>query len=97
MILAIDWLICWLRARSYRIEFVDLGIALQSGVLRVRHETLLFSKVQDIQIQRGVLERLLGLSSLAIHNAAGQPEWIPGLNCQSAEHLRDEILRRIPR
>jgi membrane protein YdbS with pleckstrin-like domain len=97
VILAVDWLICWLRARSYQIALVELGIALQSGVLSVRHETLLFSKIQDILIRRTVLERLLGLSSVVIQNAAGQPEWIPGLRREIAEQLREEILRRRPR
>jgi membrane protein YdbS with pleckstrin-like domain len=97
VVLAIDWLVCWLRARSYRIELVELGVALQSGVLNVRHETLLFSKIQDILIERTVLERLLGLSSVVIQNAAGKPEWIPGLGREIAEQLRNEILRRIPR
>jgi putative membrane protein len=97
LILALDWLVCWLRARSYRIELVELGIALQSGVLSIRHETLLFSKIQDIQIQRTVLERLLGLSSVTIQNAAGQPECIPGLRREIAEQLRNEILQRVPR
>lgn len=96
-ILAIDWLVCWLRARSYRIELVEAGVALQSGVLSIRHETLLFSKIQDITIQRTVLERLLGLSSMVIQNAASQPELIPGLDRKSAEQLRDDILRHIPR
>jgi membrane protein YdbS with pleckstrin-like domain len=42
------------------------------------------------------IERLLGLSTVVIQNAMGQPEQIPGLKASSAESLRDEILRRLP-
>jgi membrane protein YdbS with pleckstrin-like domain len=97
LLLAADGCICFLRARSYRIDLEPHGIALQTGVLTRSHETLIYAKIQDIQIRRSVLERLLGLSSLIIQNAMGKPECIPGLKAATAESLRDEILRRLPK
>jgi membrane protein YdbS with pleckstrin-like domain len=97
LLLAVDGLICYLRTRAYRIDLGPQGIALQMGVLSRSHETLIYAKIQDILIRRNVLERLLGLSSVTIQNAMGQPAYIPGLKASAAESLRDEILRRLPR
>ena len=92
-----DGLICYSRTRAYRIDLGPQGIALQMGVISRSHETLIYAKIQDILIRRGVLERLLGLSSVIIRSAMGQPAYIPGLKASTAESLRDEILRRLPR
>jgi len=97
LLLAADWLTCWLRARSYRIELGDRGIALEMGVLVKSHETLLYSKIQDILIERGVVARLLGLSKVVIQNAMGRPESIMGLGADDAIELREKILERVPR
>ena len=97
LLLAVDGFVCYLRARAYRIDLGPQGIALQMGILTRSHETLVYAKIQDIVIRRTVLERLLGLSSLIIQNAMGKPECIPGLKASTAESLRDEILRRLPR
>jgi membrane protein YdbS with pleckstrin-like domain len=96
LLLAVDGLVCYLRTRAYRIDLGPQGIALQMGVLSRSHETLIYAKIQDIMIRRSVLERLLGLSTVTIQNAMGQPEHIPGLRAETAESLRNEILRRLP-
>jgi len=95
LVLLIQWLACFIRARSWRIDMVAQGITLEKGLLSKSHETLLFQKIQDIVIRRSVLERLFGLSTLVIQNAMGQPELMPGLDAQAAMEFRDEILRRI--
>lgn len=96
LLLAVDGFLCYLRTRAYRIDLGPQGIALQTGVLSRSRETLIYAKIQDIRIRRSVLERLLGLSTVIIQNAMGQPECIPGLKVSTAESLRDEILRRLP-
>lgn len=97
LLLLLDGMFCYLKARSYRFDLQGNGVALVYGVLNRFHETLLYTKVQDILIRRSVLERLLGLSTVVIQNAAGQPQIIPGLGADAAEQLRDAILERIPR
>jgi membrane protein YdbS with pleckstrin-like domain len=97
LLLLIDALFCYLKARSYRFDLRDNGVALVYGVFNQFHETLLYTKIQDILIRRSVLERLLGLSTVVVQNAAGQPQVIPGLGADAAEQLRDDILGRIPR
>ena len=92
---ALIWIGCFVKVRSYRFDLVPQGITLEKGLLSKSHETLLFVKIQDIVIRRSVLERLLGLSTLTIQNAMGQPESIPGMDSRAAMEFRDEILQRI--
>jgi membrane protein YdbS with pleckstrin-like domain len=97
LVLGLDAIFCYLKMRSYRIELVPQGVVLESGILTRSHETLLFSKIQDILIQRSVLERLLGLSTVVIQNAMGRPETIPGLKAETAADFRHAVLERVPR
>jgi membrane protein YdbS with pleckstrin-like domain len=82
----------WLLVKSYSIELTKDGVALHYGVINLSRETLLYTKVQDIVITRNLLERMLGLSTMMIQNAAGKPEYIPALGADIAENLRASIL-----
>jgi membrane protein YdbS with pleckstrin-like domain len=93
----INWLFCSLKARSYRVELQNDGIALDYGVLTQSHEVLLYKNIQDILINRSLLERIMGLSTIVIQNAMGKPERIPGLDVRAAEMLRDDIVRHAVR
>jgi membrane protein YdbS with pleckstrin-like domain len=94
IIVAIDFAFCYAQARSYRVELGEQGIALDYGVLSTSHETLPYPRIQDIVITRSVLERMMGLSTLAIQNASGQRQTIPALDAATATELRDELLKR---
>jgi membrane protein YdbS with pleckstrin-like domain len=95
--LALSWAYRILQVRSYRIELRDEGLVLDSGLLRLSHEVLLFNKIQDIVISRDIIARLLGLSTLIVQNAMGKPVRIPGIDAKSANLLRDAILGQIAR
>jgi len=97
VLLAIDTLICHVRARSYVIELGPEAVAVQHGVLRTVHETLMYGKIQDIVVTRNVIQRLLGLATVVLQNASGTAEVIPALDAADANALRDEILRRSAR
>ncbi len=88
-----NWAYCLLKVQSYRIELKPEGIALDYGILNKSHELLLFNKVQDILITRNLFEQVMGLSTVVIQNAMGQPQKIPGLEAESAAGFRDNILR----
>src|SRR5580698_4567701 len=45
---ALSALFCRVRARSYAIELGSEGIAIEHGVLRRVHETLMYGRIQDI-------------------------------------------------
>ncbi len=46
-------------AQSYQVEVHTDGVLLKYGVFNLNNELLLFTKIQDIQLNRNVLERIL--------------------------------------
>ena len=86
-----------LQVGSYRIALRNEGLVLDSGLLRLTHEVLIFDRIQDIVINRDIVARLLGLSTLTVQNAMGRPIRIPGIDAKSADALRNAILGQIPR
>jgi putative membrane protein len=97
VLFALSALFCHVRARSYTVELGSEDIAIQHGVLRSVHETLMYGRIQDILITRSVLERLLGLATVTLQSASGTPGVIPALAVSDATALRELILRRSAR
>jgi membrane protein YdbS with pleckstrin-like domain len=88
---------CYFRARSYHFELRQEGVTLEYGVFNRLHETILYGKIQDIQVSRGPLERLLGLATVTIQPAAGRSQIIPALGSETATEFRDQIIRHLQR
>ena len=97
VILAVQIAYNYFLVSSYSIEMRKDGLALHYGVFNTNNEVLLFSKIQDIAINCNILERLMGLSTLTVQNAMGKPEVIPGLEADTAEGLREQILEHVGR
>lgn len=83
-------LVCKYVTLQYR--FDDSGIAMQWGVLFRREIYLTYRRIQDIHLTRNIVQRWLGLSTLAVQTASGSsaPEMsIEGI--LQAEPLRDHL------
>lgn len=91
----------------YRYELVDMGFRKESGVIFKRYVTIPYDRIQNVDIYRGPIARILGLSDLQIqtagssavmgrYGAAGMSAEgrLPGLSHAVAEELRDELIRR---
>jgi len=94
----------------YRYELTDLGFRKESGVIYKRYVTIPYSRIQNVDINRGILARLLGLSDLQIQTAgmsasisrhgamgAGAEGRLPGVSKEDAELLRDDLIKRASR
>ncbi len=90
----------------YRFEISELGFKKESGVIWKKYVTVPYSRIQNVDINRGILARLLGLSDLFIQTAgnsatvsrvgvfgAGAEGRLPGISKIEAEALRDELVR----
>lgn len=101
------FLACYIWARFsyhfYRYELVDNGFRKESGVIFKQYVTIPYDRIQNVDIYRGILARLLGLSDLQIQTAGlssggkygGLSEGrLPGLSREDAERLRDELIAR---
>lgn len=56
---------------TLRYRFDDEGVSMSWGVLFRREISLTYARIQDIHVYRGVIERWLGIASLAIQTASG--------------------------
>lgn len=91
----------------YRYELHDTGFRKESGVIYKKYVTIPYDRIQNIDIDRGILDRILGLSDLKIQTAGtsatvsrygvmgGDAEGkLPGVSMATGEQLRDELIQR---
>jgi len=93
--------------RFYRYELTDAGFRKELGVIYKKYVTIPYDRIQNVDIYRGILARILGLSDLNIQTAGasavsgryivrgiGAEGRLPGLSKEIAEQLRDELIQR---
>ncbi len=103
---------CYLWAKLsyhfYKYELTDNGFRKESGILYKKYVTIPYDRIQNIDINRGILAQLLGLSSLNIQTAGssavmarnsimfgmGAEGQLPGLSKEIAILVRDELIER---
>jgi len=84
-----------LRWRSWTWSAWDDALELQHGVLTRHASVVPYHRIQQIDVHRGPLQRLLGVSRLVLRTAAATTDaTIPGLGEVEADHLRYELLKR---
>jgi len=91
----------------YRYELTDAGFRKELGVIYKKYVTIPYDRIQNVDIYRGILARMLGLSDLNIQTAGmsatvsrygargiGAEGRLPALSRETAEQLRDELIQR---
>lgn len=91
----------------YRYELTDVGFRKELGVIYKKYVTIPYDRIQNVDIYRGILARILGLSDLNIQTAGASAVvgrygavgidaegCLPGLSREVAEQLRDELIQR---
>lgn len=101
------WVWAKLTYHFYRYELRKEGFRKERGVIWKKYVTIPYSRIQNVDIYRGVIARVLGLSDLYIQTAGASAQvsrwgaWgmgaegrLPGLSREVAEQLRDELVKR---
>lgn len=81
---------------TLKYTFDDSGISMSWGILFRREVYLTYRRIQDIHLSRGLIQRWLGLATVAIQTAAGsaRPEMsIEGI--LEADKLRDHLYTKM--
>ncbi len=91
----------------YRYELTDAGFRKELGVVYKKYVTIPYDRIQNVDIYRGILARMLGLSDLNVQTAGmsatvgrygmsggGSEGQLPALSREDAEQLRDELIQR---
>jgi uncharacterized protein len=86
----------YFKYHTLKYTFDDSGISMSWGILFRREIYLTYRRIQDIHLSRGIIQRWLGLATVAIQTAAGSasPEMsIEGI--MAADKLRDHLYTRM--
>lgn len=81
-------------------EFSDEGLRLERGIIWKRYSNVPYERIQNVDVQRGIIARMLGFSSLMIQTAgySAQPHaegYIPALEMNHAEEIRNFVMKKI--
>jgi putative membrane protein len=77
------------RYRTMRFRFEEDGLAQKWGLFFRKDRFLAFARIQDINVTRGVLERMFGLGTVIVETASAQKG-----GAEAVEGLRDyELIR----
>jgi uncharacterized protein len=83
------------RYRRWRWRLTDLALELRFGVLVHRYEAVPYFRIQQIDIERGPVDRLLGLATLQVTTASASGSGaLPGIAEEDAPLVRQELLLR---
>ena len=86
----------YFRYHTLRYRFDEQGVSASWGILFKREIHLTYKRVQDIHLRRSLLERWLGIATVALQTASGSQEAelsIEGV--REFETLRDFLYRRM--
>src|SRR3989344_2042304 len=109
VVLILAYLWARLTYRYYRYELGESAFRKESGVIWKKYTSIPYERIQNVDIYRGLLARILGLSDLNIQTAGasavvgrygggmGAEGRLPGVSKEEAEKLRDELLNRAGR
>lgn len=61
----------WIRYHTLRYRFDAEGVGMSVGILFKRETYLTYRRIQDIHVTRGLIQRWLGLATVAIQTASG--------------------------
>ncbi|MEX0918661.1 MAG: PH domain-containing protein [Candidatus Paceibacterota bacterium] len=103
LLFCLFFVFCFLWAKLtyhfYRYELTEDGFRKELGVIWKTYVTIPYDRIQNVDIYRGIWDRILGLSTLNIQTAGASGRVtsegrLPGLRHTVAEELRDEVIRR---
>lgn len=101
VVLIIAYIWAKLTYRYYRYELGEIVFKKEHGVIYKKYVSIPYDRIQNVDIHRGILARLLGLSDLQIQTAGGitvssygafSEGRLVGLTKEEAERLRDEVI-----
>lgn len=97
-ILAVGYSVLWVRLFGY--ELADKEVKIEKGVISKSYDSIPYSRIQNVGIERSLLERILGISTLQIHTAghsgqgSGAEGNVPGVEKAEAEEVREDIMSK---
>lgn len=85
-----------IRYRRFKFKLSESGVSVREGVLKEQHIDLQFERIRAVNLERGIVDRLLGLTGISFDTAgSGSAEaTIPAVPLEFATSLRSTIDER---
>lgn len=96
VILAIGYSVLWVKLFGYKLD--DDEVRIERGVISKSYDSIPYARIQNVGIERSLLERILGISTVNIQTAGSTSHQmsaegnIPGVGKQVAEQVREAIM-----
>ncbi|HEX6374758.1 MAG TPA: PH domain-containing protein [Allosphingosinicella sp.] len=89
-------LVKWLAWRRFRYGVGTAEIVIESGILHRNRRSIPFDRIQDVDIERTFLARLLGLAKVRIETGAGGKDegLLDSVSLDEAQRLRETVRAR---
>ena len=88
----------WLRFRVHRWEVTDDAVYALTGWLTRTWTLVPISRIQTVDVTRGVLQQLFGLATVAVLTASSEGTvHVPHLDADVAQRVADDLARRAER
>lgn len=105
--LIFSWVWAKLTYNLFLYQLSEDSFKKEQGVIWKKYVSIPYERIQNVDIHRGVVARILGLSDLYIQTAGssavvygrrmsgiGVEGYLPGLNKAVAEQLREELIKK---
>ncbi len=85
-------------------EFTDEQLRIERGIIWKRYSNIPYERVQNVDITRGIIARMLGFSTVMIQTAGfsytpkggvHSEGYIPAVPIAEAEHIREFVMKKI--
>lgn len=97
IVASIGYSVLWVKLFGY--ELADNEVKVEKGVISKSYDSIPYSRIQNVGIERGLLQRILGISTVDIQTAGssgyGKAEgMLPGVEKHVAEEVREAIMQK---
>tara|TARA_Y100000310_G_C20675041_1_gene812527 strand:+ start:1750 stop:2289 length:540 start_codon:yes stop_codon:yes gene_type:complete len=89
----------------WKYEFTATNLKKERGIIWKKYSNIPYGRVQNVDIQRGILARMFGFSSVMIHTAgysgygrggrARSEGYLPAVSPAEAEQIREFLMKKI--
>lgn len=89
---------------NWAYEFTDHSLRIERGIIWKKYSNIPYERVQNVDIRRGVLARMLGFSTIDVQTAGASyvggrnaisEGHIPAVDLKYAEEIRDFLIKKI--
>ena len=90
--------------KYWKYEFTPTNLKIERGIIWKKYSNIPYERVQNVDIQRGIIARLFGFSSVNIQTAGysyssrGIPRsegYLPAVSVEGAEKIREFLMEKI--